>query len=103
MAGAYANIQSALDTGAQIAAKTQGPMGAAAAVVQPLGEEAQKRRDELYKYTLQDHLNQNEVGYKAQAEGKSLTTQDELDTHAAELGISPDRVKGLIGKAGVWQ
>lgn len=100
--GSYANIQNALSQGADIAGKTPGVAGAAAAIVKPLGEEVQQRRQQLFETTLQDHLNQNKAIYAAQAEGRTQTTPDMAASFAENMGLDPDATKNIM-PSGVWQ
>ena len=102
LSSSYNNIQQALEQAATIQSKNTGGMGAAAAVAAPIAELSKERNDLMFKAALQDHLEKNKYSYAAQAEGKTLRTQDDFDSLATQYGADPTKVKGLIPKEGVW-
>lgn len=101
LSGSYANIQDALRQGAQIAGQNYGTMGAVASAAAPIGEEVQKERQLSMQASLQDLLEQNKYKYAANAEGKTLINQDNIDSYFKNQGLDP-KYAPQIGSKGVY-
>jgi len=101
LSGAYGNIQQALEQSAQIAGKNTGPLGSVAAGLKPVADVASERSQEMFKAGIEDQLAKNKIQYMTAAEGKSLWTQDDVNTALAKEHPNLDpKNYPQVGKAG---
>lgn len=107
---AYAAIQQALKNRADIALnQPPSTMGTLAkAVGTGVGAyagsqvaDAQQKDLEKFKFNLEDQLQQNATKYKAQSEGKSLVTPQDVQKYYADNGLDP-KMAPSIPNEGLW-
>ncbi len=86
LSNAYGNIQQALEQSAAIAGKNTGALGSVAAAAAPVAAEGQELNTAdiqngqvAFKGAIEDQLNKNKAYYDAEAQGKTLWTQDDID------------------------